>query len=118
MKGDPCFYCDKPHVKLCDYIIGVIVSGPKKPKDGHAIDSLNPVTCDRPLCTDHTTIEGRIMACSRSGKHRGCHHDTIDKCVEHVGMRDNHPPLYTQEEMEVVKKKILTRPLRIIEPTA
>lgn len=65
-----CFYCERESTRLCDCIVGL---DPNR-------------TCDRPLCPDHAHTESSYVACSRGGKGRGCHMDTVDKCPEHIGV--------------------------------
>lgn len=105
--SDTCFYCDRPAVYLCDFVLQwgaysqavvdaakdknmgadefakVMIDGMAKP------DAIIHETCDRPLCEAHRKQIGQRFVC---GTIEGAGADTVDLCPGHAMFPDGFKP--------------------------
>lgn len=103
-----CAYCDLPGNYLCDFPIGARIlgftrNGSIEQNTFSAVaDAKQPMfKCDIPLCEDHRVRVGHIFARGRHG-----YNDSIDRCLEHAGVREQPVKPITDEEAATERRGI------------
>ena len=101
-----CAWCRSPVAAtvICDHVIGW-TAGIDSEGTSPRLVKREALTCDLPLCDEHTTQVGRFFLC---GEH-GTDIDTFDRCPLHAGVSDFWTGLLTERGMREARELLRRR---------